>query len=45
MDSQVSVFCKHQDLFDENDKEIQGILDEKHQKHKAHLSNTNSVSS
>ena len=42
MDSQVSVFRKHQDSFDENDKEI---LDEKHQKHKAHLSNTNSVSS
>ena len=39
------VFRKHQDLFDENDKEIQGLLEEKHQKHKAYLRNTSSVSS
>ena len=26
---------KHQDWFDENNKEIQGLLEEKHQKHKA----------
>ena len=36
---------KHQDWFDENDKEIQGLLEEKHQKHKAYLRNTSSVSS
>ena len=36
---------KHQYWFDENDKEIQGLLDEKHQKHKAYLRNTSSVSS
>ena len=36
---------KHQDCFDENDKEIQGLLEEKHQKHKAYLRNTSSVSS
>ena len=35
---------KHQDWFDENDKEIQGLLEEKHQKHKAYLRNTSSVS-
>ena len=35
---------KHQDWFDENDKEIQGLLEEKHQKHKAYLSDTSSVS-
>ena len=33
------------DWFDENDKEIQGLLEEKHQKHKAYLRNTSSVSS
>ena len=33
-----------QDWFDENDKEIQGLLEEKHQKHKAYLRNTSSVS-
>ena len=26
------VSCKHKDWFDENDKEIQGLLEEKHQK-------------
>ena len=36
---------KHQDCFDENDKEIQGLLEEKHPKHKAYLRNTSSVSS
>ena len=36
---------KHQDWFDENDKEIQGLLEEKHKKHKAYLRNTSSVSS
>ena len=29
MDSLGPVFCKHQDWFDENDKEIQGLLQEK----------------
>ena len=42
MDSLGPVSCKHQDWFDENDKEIQG-LEEKHQKHKAYLRNTSSV--
>ena len=32
-------------LFDENDKEIQGLLEEKHRKHKAYFRNTRSVSS
>ena len=45
MDSLVPVSRKHQDWFDENDKEIQGLLEEKHQKHKAYLRNTSSVSS
>ena len=36
---------KHQDWFAENDKEIQGLLEEKHQKHKAYPRNTSSVSS
>ena len=45
MDSLGRVSRKHQDWFDENDKEIQGLLEEKHQKHKAYLRNTNSVSS
>ena len=34
MDSPGQVSHKHQDWFDENDKEIQGLLEEKHQKHK-----------
>ena len=40
-----TVSHKHQDWFDENDKEIQGLLEEKHQKHKADLSDTSSVPS
>ena len=35
MNSLGPVSCKHQDWFDENAKEIQGLLEEKHQKHKA----------
>ena len=45
MDSPGPVSCRHQDCFDENDKEIQGLLEEKHQKHKAYVRNTGSVSS
>ena len=45
MDSLGPVTRKHQDWFDENDNEIQGLLEEKHQKHKAYLRNTRSVSS
>ena len=45
MDSLGPVSRKHQDWFDENDKEIQGLIEEKHQKHKAYLRNTSSVSS
>ena len=45
MDSLGPVSRKHQDWFDENDKDIQGFLEEKHQKHKAYLRNTSSVSS
>ena len=45
MDSLGPVSRKHQDQVDENDKEIQGLLEEKHQKHKAYLRNTSSVSS
>ena len=45
MDSLGLVSHKHQDWFGENDKEIQGLLEEKHQKHKAYLRNTSSVSS
>ena len=45
MDSLGPLCRKHQDWFDENDKEIQGLLEEKHQKHKAYLRNTSSVSS
>ena len=39
MDSLGPVSRKRQDWFDENDKEIQGLLEEKHQKHKAYLRN------
>ena len=35
---------KHQDWFEENDEEIQGLLEEKHQNHKAYFSDTSSVS-
>ena len=45
MDSLGPVFRKHQDWFDENDNEIKGLFEEKHQKHKAYLRNTSSVSS
>ena len=45
MDSLGPVSRKHQDWFDENDKEIQGLLEEKQQKHKAYLRNASSVSS
>ena len=44
MDSLGPVSRKHQDWFDENDEEIQGLFEEKHEKHKAYLSNTSSVS-
>ena len=33
-------YHKHQDRFDKNDEEIQGLLEEKHQNHKAYLSDT-----
>ena len=36
---------KHQDCFDENDKEIQRLNEEEYQKYKAYLSDTSSVSS
>ena len=36
---------KHPDWFDENDKEIQRLLEEKQQIHKAYLCDTSSVSS
>ena len=45
MDSLGPVSRRHQDWFNEKDKEIQGLLEEKHQKHKAYLRNTSSVSS
>ena len=44
MDSLRPVSRKHQDWFDENDEEIQGLLEEKQQKRKAYLSDTSSVS-
>ena len=44
IDSLGPVSRKHQDCFEENDKEIQGLLEEKHQKHKAYLSDTSLVS-
>ena len=45
MDFLGPVSLKHQDWFDENDKEIQGLLEEKHQKQKAYLRHISSVSS
>lgn len=45
MNSLVAASRKHQDCFNENDKEIQGLLEEKHQKHKAYLSDASSISS
>ena len=45
MDSLGPVSRKHQDWFDENNEEIKGLLEEdKHQKHKAYLNDTSSVS-
>ena len=44
MDSLGPVSRKHHDWFDKNDEEIQGFLEEKHQKHKEYLSDTSSVS-
>ena len=44
MDSLGPASRRHQDWFDENDEEIQGLLEEKRQKHKAYLSDTSSVS-
>ena len=44
MDSLGPVSRRHQDWFDENDEEIQGLFEEKHQKHKAYLSDSSSVS-
>ena len=44
MDSLGPVSRKHQDWFDENDEEIQGLLEEKHETLKAYLSYTSSVS-
>ena len=43
-DSLGPVSRKHQDWFNENDEEIQGLLEEKHQKHKVYLSDTSTVS-
>ena len=45
VDSLGRVSRKHQDCFDENDKEIQGLLEEKHQRYKAYLSGNSLVSS
>ena len=44
IDSLGPVSHKHQNWFDWNDREIQGLLEEKHEKHKAYLSDTSSVS-
>ena len=38
MDSLGPISRKYQDWFDENEEEIQGLLEKKHQKHKAYLS-------
>ena len=40
MNSVGPVSRKHQDWFDKNGEEIQGLLEEKHQKHKTYLSDT-----
>ena len=45
MDSLGPVSRKRQDWFDENDKEIKELLEEKHQKHKAYFNDNSSVSS
>ena len=44
MDSLGPVSRKHQDWFDENDEEIQGLLEEKHENHQAYLSDASTVS-
>ena len=44
MDSLGPVSRKHQNWFDENDEDIPGLFEEKHQKHKACLSDTSAVS-
>ena len=44
MDFLGPVSRKHQDWFDDNDEEIQGLLEEKHQTHNPYLSDTSSVS-
>lgn len=44
MESIGPVSRKHQYWFDENDEEIQGLLEEKHQKYRAYLSDTSSAS-
>ena len=43
MDFLGPVSRKHQDWFNQNDEEIQGLLEEKHQKHKAYLSDVSTV--
>ena len=44
MNSLEPVSRKHQDWFHENDEAIQGLLEEKHQKHETYLSDTSLVS-
>ena len=44
MNSLGPVSHKHQGWFDEIDEDIQGLFEEKHQKNKAYLSDTSSVS-
>ena len=44
IDSLGPVSRKHQDWFEKNDEEIQGLLEEKHKKHKSYLIDTSSVS-
>ena len=39
-DSLGAVSRKHEDWLDDSDEEIQGVFEEKHQKHKANLSDT-----
>ena len=44
MDSLGPLSRKHQNCFDENNEVIPGLLEGKHQRHKAYLSDTSSVS-